>query len=1384
MTRAHATARRSLVTHRRHARDSSPTCQSVLGPDRARAEPLELALYARDAGVGAGRAAVGVLPARRATRSPPRCAIAARHDRPFVARGSGTGLAGGATPVDDPLVIVTTRLNRMLEVDADERVAWVEPGVLNLDLSRAVAHLGLHYAPDPSSQQACTIGGNVATNAGGPHCLASGVTATHVLAVEVVLRRRLASRCSAASSPTSPGYDLRGLLRRLRGHDGHRHPDRGAAHAEPAGRAHAAARLHVDRGRRRHRERDHRRRHRARGARDDGRRRSRARSRTTSAPAIPRDAAAVLLVELDGLARRRRPRRSTRSSRGRPRARRPHGAGRRRRRRAGAALEGAQVGVRRHRPHRARLLPARRGGAAHEARRRAAPGVRDRRRAAAHDDERVPRRRRQPPPADRVRPARARRAGSACTAAGDEILAACVAAGGVLSGEHGIGLEKREAMPLVFSADDLDAQARLRDAFDPVRRAPTRRRSCRRAAAAASSSACPRARGSDRRSSTRTPTSSRGRSRHATRSSRSARGTHGRSAAAGAPARRRGARARGVVVYDPADLTVTVGAGTAVRRARRGARAEPARSARSTRAIADATVGGVARRRALRSSPPPATARCATAVLEVRFVTADGRLVKGGGPTVKNVSGFDLPRLLVGSLGTHRRARAGDAAVPAAPAGVEWFTTDADPVRRAAPRRTGRRAIAWDGGTHARAARGRRRRRRRRARAAGRRAGRAPRRPACPTGAHRGRISVRTGRRSRALAAALDDAGVRWLAEVGVGTVHVAADDASARWRAARARPRRGTAAGCSARRGAPGLDGFGVAPLRTRALHAAHPRRVRPRRASSPPGRLPRPSRSTHRHDAERRRRCMTLASTRTSWSRASRAGSACRTARRTASPGSRRVATRSHRRHARGRARRRADRRRVPRRDGECVQCRGCEAACPSGVPFGHLMEDTRAALDRRRRAAAASSARREWSRTASCCRGTGCCSRATWVAGVAAAPAPRAPAVRPAAALAASLRTPLTADAAIPTCYLFTGCVMDAWQRDIHRAALRVMRATGARVGLPGAAATAAARCTSTPAVGADAARLARRVIASMPGDAPVVVDSAGLRRGDEGLRPPARHRPRRGRSRRGSSTSRSGSRRTAAARARATRARRSWCRIRATCATSRRRTARCAPCSRAPTRCARPPTTACAAAPAARTRCASRSSRRRSATRKVAALRAARRDAAAPLVVVSANPGCAMHLRRPGSTVRHPAELLADATDPWSHRCVTPNRSSNACGRSRPTSATCAYDALRARGRGRRRRRRSPRRRGSCRPAAPSSGRSCALGGTPERRLTARAPSPCASVSTGPLRRAPPCARPISSSETSSTWLATLHRWPPRVDELAQAVAVELVLHLTA
>ncbi|MFV1989194.1 MAG: FAD-linked oxidase C-terminal domain-containing protein, partial [Acidimicrobiales bacterium] len=131
--------------------------------------------------------------------------------RSFVVRGSGTGLAGGAVPVEDSLLIVTTRMNQILEIDPVERVAWVEPGVLNLDLSRATAEQGLYFAPDPSSQQTCSIGGNVANNSGGPHCLAYGVTSAHVLALEVVMPDgELATFGDAVSEQR--GYDLRGVV--------------------------------------------------------------------------------------------------------------------------------------------------------------------------------------------------------------------------------------------------------------------------------------------------------------------------------------------------------------------------------------------------------------------------------------------------------------------------------------------------------------------------------------------------------------------------------------------------------------------------------------------------------------------------------------------------------------------------------------------------------------------------------------------------------------------------------------------------------------------------------------------------------------------------------------------------------------------------------------------------------------------------------------------------------------------------------------------------------------------------------------------------------------------------------------------------------------------
>ena len=106
---------------------------------------------------------------------------------PFVARGAGTGLSGGATPVAGGVVVSLARMNQILEIDIVSQRVVVEPGVPNLEVTRAVAAEGFFYAPDPSSQQVCTIGGNVAENSGGAHCLKYGFTVNHVLAADVVL---------------------------------------------------------------------------------------------------------------------------------------------------------------------------------------------------------------------------------------------------------------------------------------------------------------------------------------------------------------------------------------------------------------------------------------------------------------------------------------------------------------------------------------------------------------------------------------------------------------------------------------------------------------------------------------------------------------------------------------------------------------------------------------------------------------------------------------------------------------------------------------------------------------------------------------------------------------------------------------------------------------------------------------------------------------------------------------------------------------------------------------------------------------------------------------------------------------------------------------------
>jgi len=130
---------------------------------------------------------------------------------PFVPRGAGTSLAGGCLPVGGGVMIALTRMKQILEVNQRDGYAVVEPGLVNLHLTRNVAHTGHHYAPDPSSQGACTIGGNVATNSGGPHTLKYGVTVNHVMGLEVVLPDGTVANWGGPSG-LPPGYDLTGLF--------------------------------------------------------------------------------------------------------------------------------------------------------------------------------------------------------------------------------------------------------------------------------------------------------------------------------------------------------------------------------------------------------------------------------------------------------------------------------------------------------------------------------------------------------------------------------------------------------------------------------------------------------------------------------------------------------------------------------------------------------------------------------------------------------------------------------------------------------------------------------------------------------------------------------------------------------------------------------------------------------------------------------------------------------------------------------------------------------------------------------------------------------------------------------------------------------------------
>ena len=134
------------------------------------------------------------------------------HQLPFLARGAGTGLSGGAIPINNEVIISLVRMKKLVSVDLENRRAVVEPGFINLKLTNSISNKGYYYAPDPSSQYCCTIGGNVAENAGGAHCLKYGVTTNHILGLEVVLPNGDIIEVGENGIPDAPGYDLLGLL--------------------------------------------------------------------------------------------------------------------------------------------------------------------------------------------------------------------------------------------------------------------------------------------------------------------------------------------------------------------------------------------------------------------------------------------------------------------------------------------------------------------------------------------------------------------------------------------------------------------------------------------------------------------------------------------------------------------------------------------------------------------------------------------------------------------------------------------------------------------------------------------------------------------------------------------------------------------------------------------------------------------------------------------------------------------------------------------------------------------------------------------------------------------------------------------------------------------
>jgi glycolate oxidase len=184
--------------------------QKLLGADAVLHRPEDLLLYEYDASIEKGRPDAVVFPSTTEDVSQI-VKLAVQHNVAVVGRGAGTGLSGGAIARGGGIMIAFARMNRIVDIDLENQRATVQPGVVNADLTRAVEADGLYFAPDPSSQKASTIGGNVSENAGGPHTLAYGVTTNHVTALELVLPDGEITHVGTSQGDTS-GYDLTALI--------------------------------------------------------------------------------------------------------------------------------------------------------------------------------------------------------------------------------------------------------------------------------------------------------------------------------------------------------------------------------------------------------------------------------------------------------------------------------------------------------------------------------------------------------------------------------------------------------------------------------------------------------------------------------------------------------------------------------------------------------------------------------------------------------------------------------------------------------------------------------------------------------------------------------------------------------------------------------------------------------------------------------------------------------------------------------------------------------------------------------------------------------------------------------------------------------------------